>query len=184
MRIVNQRADLRFKLLRRDHFVVRHVLGQVMIHEDGHARADRRVGQGRGLQDVRKVAYGRVGGHIGPEIVRHPQIRPPGDPCAHHLAHVVAEVRAVIEIPRLAADAAGRKVPVRRDGGQRLIELRDVLCLIVLQVLGVDRPGDHHEVDPGGLTPGLDRGDALHARVGVGKGERLMGIVGEDRIAL
>ena len=149
-----------------------------------HARADRRVGQGRGLQDVRKVACGRVGGHIGPEIIRHPQIRPPGDPCAHHLAHVVAEVRAVIEIPRLAADAAGRKVPVRRDGGQRLIELRDVLCLIVLQVLGVDRPGDHHEVDPGGLAPGLDRSDALHARVGVGKGERLMGIVGEDGVAL
>ena len=104
---LGKRPDLRLELLRGHHFAVRHILGQMVVHEDRHLRADLIGRKRRRGQDVQEIILRGVGGHIGSEIVRDPEICAACHAGADHLADVVAEVRAVVEIAHLAADAAG-----------------------------------------------------------------------------
>ena len=180
---LGKRPDLRLKLLRGHHFAVRHVLGQMVVHEDGHLRVDLIGRKRRRGQDVQEIILRGVGGHIGSEIVRDPEICAACHAGADHLADVVAEVRAVVEIAHLAADAAGRKIPERRDLCQRAVKLRDGFRFIIFQILSIYRPGRDGEVHTRFLAQGLDRRDALHTLLRVRKRERLVRIVGEDGVA-
>ena len=92
-------------------------------------------------------------------------------------------MRAVVEIAHLAADAAGRKIPERRDLCQRAVKLRDGFRFIIFQILSIYRPGRDGEVHTRFLAQGLDRRDALHTLLRVRKRERLVRIVGEDGVA-
>ena len=109
------RKPVSYTHLRGHHFAVRHVLGQMVVHEDRHLRADLVGRKRRRGQDVQEIILRRVGSYIRSEIVRDPEICAACHAGADHLADVVAEVRAVVEIAHLAADAAGRKIPERRD---------------------------------------------------------------------
>ena len=155
----------------------------MVVHEDGHLCADLVLGKRRLGQHIQEIVLRRVGGHIRSEIVRDPEIRPARHAGADHFAGVVAEVRAVIEIAHLTADAAGRKIPERRDLRQRTVKLRDGFRLKIFQILGIHRPGDDGEVHTRFLAQGLDRRDALHTLLRVRKRERLVRIVGEDGVA-
>ena len=134
----------------------------------------------------------RVRGHISAEIRRNcgdsrrkVGILLLGNAGCHHLANVVAEVRAVVEEARLAADRRGRKIPVIGHFGKRFVEIRDILVVKVLVIVGVHRSGQHNQIDAVFLANLADCGYRLHAGFGLVQVQRLVvGIIGEYRIGV
>ena len=134
----------------------------------------------------------RVRGHISAEIRRNcgdsrrkVGILLLGNAGCHHLANVVAEVRAVVEEARLTADRRGRKIPVIGHFGKRFVEIRDILVVKVLVIVGVHRSGQHNQIDAVFFTNLADCSHRLHAGFGLVQVQRLVvGIIGEYRIGV
>ena len=130
-----------------------YILGQLVPRQ--HRNLNGGVVVRARYRTLREIVMRRVRGHISAEIRRNRGdgrrkvgILLLGNAGCHHLADVVAEVRAVVEEARLTADRRGRKIPVIGHFGKRFVEIRDILVVKVLVIVGV-----HRAVSTMRLTP-------------------------------
>ena len=187
---LTQRGNLLTERLRRNGSRAVHVLGQLVPCQ--HRNLNGGVVVRARRRTLREIVMWRVSRHISAEIRRNRGdsrskvgIILLGNAGCHHLADVVAEVRAVVEEARLTADGRGRKIPVIGHFGERFVEIRDILVVKVVIVIRVHRSGQHDQINAVFLANLADSGHRFHAGFGLVQVQRLVvGIIGEHRIGV
>ena len=101
--------------------------------------------------------------HIDAKVLRHIHALVAEDARERHRAHAVAEVRLVVEVPRLVAHGAVGEVPEVRDLGERGEEALNFAAVKITEVLGVRGRTDDDEVHACLLAHPFNLGDARHA---------------------
>ena len=178
-----QRLNLRAERVHGDRHVAAGLFRKIVPHQHRYVAADRLVRQGRGLQNLGEVGAWRVRCDVSAEIVRNVDGIVARDARGNHAADGVAEVGRVVEIARLTAHAAARKVPEIGDFRERRIEICNIFGLKVLEIVDIDRGGHDDQLNVRRFAAFFDRGDRFHAVLGLAE-DKVAGlrIVGKDRI--
>ena len=168
---LGQGGHVLLKKLGGDDDVVVALLVQVVVHEY------RYLGGVILLLDV-------VCGDVDPEILGDVNGVIPKDPGQGHLTHTVAKMGLVVEVPGLKAHRAVGEVPIGDHLGQTGIEVRHLVPVEIVHVVGIHRGAQDQEVDPLLRAQVPDAGQGVQ---GAGDGVLVggvagLGVIGKDRV--